>query len=228
MTGKVDRSFNPPSVAGPPPLPDLPSPNTKLTYQHLFNHLLRVLQPHDVLLVDTGTASLLLPKFRLPESATYQNQTLWGSIGWATPAALGASLALKTIHSPGRAILVTGDGAHQMTAPELGTMDRFGADPLIVLVNNGLHGIEEYLDRDKGHEYNVLPRWEYAELPRVFGCTGWVVAKVDTTGEFARALEQASGKRGKGGYVEAVLEDGARLVEPPSAEQLRSEYRATF
>jgi TPP-dependent 2-oxoacid decarboxylase len=29
----------------------------------------------------------------LPQGVTFHNQTLWGSTGWATPAALGAAVA---------------------------------------------------------------------------------------------------------------------------------------
>ena len=49
-------------------------------------------------------------------------QVLWGSIGWATPAAFGVALA-----DPGRrTILITGEGSHQLTANEIGSMGRFG------------------------------------------------------------------------------------------------------
>ncbi len=42
---------------------------------------------------------------RLPKGVTYHNQTLWGSIGWATPAAFGVAVA-----APGkRVVLVTGE-----------------------------------------------------------------------------------------------------------------------
>ena len=43
---------------------------------------------------------------RLPAGVDAQAQGLWGSIGWATPAALGVAMA-KTA---GRTWLVTGDG----------------------------------------------------------------------------------------------------------------------
>jgi indolepyruvate decarboxylase len=41
-----------------------------------------------VIITDTGTSSLGLAFAQLPKGAEFHNQTLWASIGWATPAAL--------------------------------------------------------------------------------------------------------------------------------------------
>jgi TPP-dependent 2-oxoacid decarboxylase len=48
----------------------------------------------------------------MPKGATFHNQTVWGSIGWATPAAFGAAVAARDRH----VVLVTGEGSHQLTA----------------------------------------------------------------------------------------------------------------
>ena len=48
---------------------------------------------------------------KFKDNVELQFQTLWGSIGWATPAVLGASLAAKS----SRVILLTGEGSHQLT-----------------------------------------------------------------------------------------------------------------
>ena len=54
------------------------------------------LRPNDVLVAETGTASMGLGFAQMPAGASFHNQTLWGSIGWATPAAFGAALAAPT------------------------------------------------------------------------------------------------------------------------------------
>src|SRR6516164_6847194 len=51
---------------------------------------------------------------QLPKGAVFHNQSLWGSIGWATPASFGAALAAPDR----RLILVTGEGS-QLTAQEV-------------------------------------------------------------------------------------------------------------
>ena len=60
---------------------------------------------------------------------SYICQTYYGSIGFSTPCAFGADLALREMHQAdrtehprGRTILVTGDGSFQLTMQELGTM----------------------------------------------------------------------------------------------------------
>ena len=45
-----------------------------------------------MIVTDTGTSSLGLAFARLPKGAEFHNQTLWASIGWATPAAFGAAI----------------------------------------------------------------------------------------------------------------------------------------
>ncbi|WP_305729038.1 thiamine pyrophosphate-dependent enzyme [Streptomyces sp. Ag109_O5-10] len=54
---------------------------------------------------------------------TFQNQTLWDSIGWVTPAAVGAALAAKDDR---RVVLVTGKGSHQATVQEICQFGRLG------------------------------------------------------------------------------------------------------
>ena len=63
----------------------------------------------------------------MPKGATFHNQTLWGSIGWATPAAFGAAVAARDR----RVVLVTGEGSHQLTAQEISQFGRGGLKPTL-------------------------------------------------------------------------------------------------
>ncbi|MDE4980588.1 alpha-keto acid decarboxylase family protein, partial [Francisella tularensis subsp. holarctica] len=65
----------------------------KLTLRALYTQVLKLLENTDSLVVETGSSSLNMQKLPLPEGVKYFNQTLWGSIGWATTAALGVALA---------------------------------------------------------------------------------------------------------------------------------------
>ena len=81
--------------------------------------------------------SLALTKFgiapmRLPEDCILNNQVLWGSIGWATPAAFGAAIADKNR----RVVLITGEGAHQLTAQEISTIMKHNLNMVIIVINN--------------------------------------------------------------------------------------------
>jgi indolepyruvate decarboxylase len=71
-------------------------------------------------------------------------QVLWGSIGWATPAAFGVALADPSR----RTILITGEGSHQLTANDVGAMGRFGANVIIFVLNNSGYLIERALEEN--------------------------------------------------------------------------------
>jgi indolepyruvate decarboxylase len=158
-----------------------------------------MLRPDDILVCETGTASMGLAFATMPKGATFQNQTLWGAIGWATPAAFGA--ALSSPHR--RTILITGEGSHQLTAQEVSQFHRFGLKPIIYVLNNGGYLIERLLGRNPEASYNDIAQWRYQKLPEALGCDGWFSARVSTCGELDSAIETAE-KHGSGAYIEVV------------------------
>jgi len=142
---------------------------------------------------------LHLSRLRLPAGVGYESQTLWGSIGWATPAAMGVALA-----EPGRrVVMVTGDGAHQFTATELGVMGRYGIDPVILVLNNGLYGVEEVIS-ERGHVYDDLAGWDYHRVPEAMRCRGWFCARVATVAELEAAFDRARSHKGAC-YLEVII-----------------------
>jgi indolepyruvate decarboxylase len=161
--------------------------------------LQRFLQAGDLLVAETGTCLLQLNAHRLPADVAMESQTLWGSIGWGTPAALGCALA----EPQRRVVLVTGDGAHQLTVQELGVMHTAGAKPTVIVLNNGIYGVEALIS-ETGHAYNDLPQWHYARLPEVFGCEGWWSGRVSTRQELESAF-QAIAEHNGGAYLEVLI-----------------------
>jgi indolepyruvate decarboxylase len=69
----------------------------KITAKYLYPRWQQMLRPNDILIAETGTASMGLGFAKMPKGASFQNQTLWGSIGWATPAAFGAALSTPIV-----------------------------------------------------------------------------------------------------------------------------------
>lgn len=63
----------------------------------------------DVIVTETGTSNFGILDVRLPDGATLVSQVLYGSIGWATGATLGAAMAAQ--QQGRRCILFTGDGS---------------------------------------------------------------------------------------------------------------------
>ena len=91
----------------------------------LYPRYAAFLRAGDTVVLETGSSSLGVTPTILPDGVRVEAQVLWGSIGWATPAAFGVALADPSR----RAILITGEGSHQLTANDIGAMGRFGANP---------------------------------------------------------------------------------------------------
>jgi indolepyruvate decarboxylase len=167
----------------------------------LYPRWANFIAPGDILIAETGTASMGLGFALMPKGATFHNQTLWGSIGWATPAAFGAAVAEPSK----RVVLVTGDGSHQLTVQEISQFARLRLKPIVFVLNNSGYLIERLLCKDPAIAYNDIAPWRYSELPHAFGCEDWMTARVTTCGEFDAALEAAT-KSETGVYIEVVTD----------------------
>lgn len=170
-----------------------------LTSAQLYPRLFRHFKPGDTLLIETGSCLLHLLPRALPAGVDAELQGLWGSIGWATPACLGVAMAKTS----GRTWVVTGDGAHQLTLNELAVMGRYDVKPVLVVLNNGLYGIEDVLS-ERGHGYDDLAAVQYHLLPTALGCKGWLTAKVATVKELEAVLAQIDEADGAV-YIEVML-----------------------
>jgi indolepyruvate decarboxylase len=194
----------------------------RITPEYLYPRWQKLLRPDDILVCETGTASMGLAFAAMPRGATFQNQTLWGAIGWATPAAFGA--ALSAPHR--RTILITGDGSHQLTAQEVGQFHRFGLKPIIFVLNNGGYLIERLLGRNPEAAYNDIAQWHYQKIPEALGCDGWFSARVTTCGELDKAIEVAE-TGDTGAYIEVVTDrDSASPLARKVHDSVASLYAA--
>jgi indolepyruvate decarboxylase len=192
----------------------------KITADALYPRWANFLRPNDILVAETGTASMGLGFARMPRGATFHNQTLWGSIGWATPAAVGAAVAAPDR----RVVLVTGDGSHQLTAQEISQFGRLGLKPVVFVLNNSGYLIERLLCTNPSIAYNDIAPWRYAELPHALGCDGWFTARVTTCGELDQALEQAA-HRDTASYIEVVTDT---YEASPLAAKLGDRLKALY
>jgi indolepyruvate decarboxylase len=191
-----------------------------ITAETLYPRWANFLRPADILVSETGTTSLGLAFARLPKAASFLNQTLWGAIGWATPAAFGAAVAAPER----RVVLVTGEGAHQLTAQEISQFARLNLRPIVFVLNNNGYLIERLLCKDPASAYNDIAQWHYSELPRALGCDGWFTARVTTTGELDQALQTAT-TAGTGSYIEVVTDTYAA---PPLAKGMHDSVRTLY
>ena len=118
---------------------------------------------------------------RVAHGGTYLAQGFYASMGFAVPAALGAQIG-----SGLRPIVLCGDGAFQMTGQEISHAPRFGANPIVLVINNGGWGI--FRPVAERRDLLEIPPWPYASLGREWGGSGF---EAQTAAELRRALERA-------------------------------------
>ena len=115
-----------------------------------------------------------------------------GTMGYGLPAAVAAALRFKD--RP--VVCVAGDGDFLMNGQELATAAQYGADLLVILVDNGAYGtIRMHQERDYPERVSGtrLANPDFAKLAEAYG--GWAV-RVDTTDAFGPALAQAMERKG--------------------------------
>jgi indolepyruvate decarboxylase len=174
-------------------------PNEKITAAALYPRYRDFLKPRDQIVIESGSSTSGIVPLPLPDGAEVHSQPLWGSIGWATGATLGVALADPSR----RTVLFTGEGSHQMTAADVGTMARNGLKPVIFVLNNAGYMVERALEANPDWLYNDLAPWKYHTLPAALGCRGWFTAKVTTLGELDAALARAATGE-SASYIEVV------------------------
>jgi indolepyruvate decarboxylase len=199
LTKRVSARPNLSVKSSQPVMPIVGAATDPTSSDNFYPRLQSLLKSGDVLVVETGTCIMYTTPMLLPDGVGFQTQTLWGSIGWATPAAEGVCMANKK----GRTILVTGDGSHQLTANEIGVMGRYGIKPIIFVLNNNIFGVENVLS-EIGPSYDELAKWKYAQIPAAMGCDTWFAARVSTVAELDAAIKKANTYDGAS-YIEVMI-----------------------
>jgi indolepyruvate decarboxylase len=186
----------------------LPRPTTRtesetsgaLTQAVLWRHIQKYLKQGDVIVSDTGTSFFASANLNLPDGVSFIAQPIWGSLGYALPAALGTSLA-----APDRRQLVfLGDGAFQMTVQELSTILRLNLNPIIFLLNNNGYTIERLILGSES-SYNDISPWQYSEVPAAFDTRNRAVVHVVRTEAELEAALHAGRDVSKLHLIELVL-----------------------
>lgn len=172
-----------------------PVKNAKTTTKRVFECLQSHLKPEHFITTDVGDCLFAGADLVLP-SNSFIACAYFASLGFGTPAAIGAQFALPKR----RVISIVGDGGFQMTSMELADAVKYHLDPIVIVLNNHGYGTERILLEGK---YNDILNWNYSEIPRVLG--GGEGVKVKTEEEFEKALEHAMSKRGMFHLIEVEL-----------------------
>jgi indolepyruvate decarboxylase len=174
-----------PSRPLPTPLP-MPqgtiAPNTPVTLNGLFRHLDSLLDQHTLVIADVGESLFAAADLHVHRRFEFLSPAYYTSMGFAVPAAVGASFADPTL----RPIVLVGDGAFQMTGTELSTAVRYGQTPIVVVLNNRGYSTEREILEGP---FNDVHEWRYERICDMIG--GGIGTRVATQGEFERGLTAA-------------------------------------
>ena len=153
--------------------------------RHVINELNRFLEqnPGFPLIADTGDCLFASVDIRADICV---GPAYYATMGFAVPAALGFQAT-----SGLRPLVLVGDGAFQMTGPEVAHCRRYGLNPIIVLFNNNRWEMLQAFFPDA--RYNETVPWPFARLAELWGGRGF---EVKTPGELRQALTEANDENG--------------------------------
>jgi len=178
----------------------------EITYQGFYDFIQQYVDRNTIVGSDASMnyfGSLLLD---VPGPGGFIVQSSYSSIGYIGPAATGVCLAKRPDQ---RVMVFSGDGGFQMSAQCLSTQTRFGLDPIIFVIDNGVYAVEQWLadstvfHADKPfYKSCILHPWNYSELSAVFGCRGW---RVGTYGELEDAVTGALANSGSPSIIQVLV-----------------------
>lgn len=198
----------------------LPNPNEELGYDafgNALNYFINNSSKKFTVVSDAGFVLRTASKLHIKEANSFYSQSDWLAIGYSVPGALGVQIAHG---KSSRVIIATGDGAFQETATALSDHVHHGAKPVVLVLDNGIHGVEQFLVnpnpfRSKDYHqkyddsslntvngYNRLPHWDYVKFAESFGAKA---CRVINAGELHTALEQAADDEGSAYLIQVVM-----------------------
>ncbi len=165
-----------------------------LTHDQVFAELRTLLAGPEafVLVADTALSTHPAADLAVQGSNSFVCSAAWKSIGHSVGAALGVAFA-----SDRRPLAVCGDGGFQTIAQALSTMARFQQRAIVVVIDNGVYGIELaivappfFSEGCEAAPYLKLNRWNYVELAKAMGVS--FAREVSTPAALRAALADAT------------------------------------
>jgi TPP-dependent 2-oxoacid decarboxylase len=163
-------------------IPSTPPRDRPVTLEGLFRHLDSVLTEKTLVIADVGESLFAAADLHVRHRFEFLSPAYYTSMGFAVPAALGASFANPTL----RPIVLVGDGAFQMTGTELASCLRYGQAPIVIVLNNRGYSTEREILEGP---FNDVHEWQYERVCDLIG--GGVGSRIGTQGEFEHRLAVA-------------------------------------
>lgn len=180
----------------------------EITYQGFYDTIPQYIDENTIIGSDASMNYFGSVLLKVPAAGGFIAQSSYSAIGYITPAATGICLAKSDQQ---RVLVFSGDGGFQMTAQCLSVQTRFGLNPIVFVINNGVYGVEQWLAdasvfaTDKPfYKSCVLHPWKYSKLADVFGCQGW---RAGTYVELKEAMAGALANVDSPSVIEVVVAD---------------------
>lgn len=175
-------------------------PEAPITIERMIARLNEQIDDESIVIADIGDSLFAATELQTHDRTDFISPAYYTSMGFSVPAALGAQVA----RPDDRVIVITGDGAFQMTGMELSTIVRHGFSPIIIVLDNHGYGTERFL-HEGDWEYNEIHGWNYSKLPEVLG--GGTGYDVSTESDFDNAISQAWQDRSEMSLIQVHLSD---------------------
>ena len=140
-----------------------------------------------------------------------------GAMGYGVPAAIAA----KLVHSDRMVVCFAGDGDFQMNCQELGTAMQAGAQPIILILNNGSYGtIRMHQERHFPARVSAteLENPDFVALAKAYG---FHAERINETQEFIPAFERAT-QSNTGAVLELMISKEA-ITPGQTLSQIREQ-----
>lgn len=200
------RSFAERRASHPPARAEIPGPG--LTYNALMETVSGALDASFVVMTDTSLSQYPGADMNIAEQKGFVCNGVWNAIGYSPAAAVGVGMAeIDAAATPAgarRPLVICGDGGFQMTAQALSTLARNDIRAIVIIIDNALYAIEEFVIHGSGGYFSrpavrpvdhlKLARWDYVLLARAMGVPA--THKVESVAELGQALQAARGSPG--------------------------------
>ncbi|ODV82584.1 hypothetical protein CANARDRAFT_10444 [[Candida] arabinofermentans NRRL YB-2248] len=162
-------SYKPAKLAqSPQDYKQLKSPSDEaLNQEWLWKRISTFLRPDDIVVSETGTSAFGIIQTHFPGKVIGISQVLYGSIGFATGCAAGASFAAEELDPNRRVILFTGEGSLQLTVQAISDCCRWKLNPYLFVLNNNGYTIEKLIHGPK-KQYNNIQPWDHSKILELF------------------------------------------------------------
>lgn len=181
------------SVALPPP--------TRVNMAAVVKHLADTLPDDAILTNGAGNFTVWVHRFYRYRRPRTELAPTSGAMGYGFPAAIAAKLRDPSKH----VVCVAGDGDFLMYPQELATAHQFGANVVVLVVNNGLYGtIRMHQARRFPGRISAtkIEGPDFVALAQSFGAHA---ERVETTEAFSSAFERALGA-GRPALIELIVD----------------------